>query len=84
MEPKKTMASQSASMSKVETQKGNLDQEMQRLDANDCWFFQTNLERFIKISNPDAQQNGRYLMMVGMLAAQARRMAEVDRKAKEE
>ena len=78
MERKKTTESQSPSMSKIEELRGTMDQEMPKLDENDCWFYQVNLERFVKISNPDPQQHGRYLIMIQMLAAQARRCARLD------
>lgn len=84
MEPKKTTASRSSSssMDKIADQKGSLDFEQQKLDENDCWFYQVNLERFVQISNPDPQQHSRYLVMIRMLAAQARRMAAIDAEEK--
>lgn len=45
---------------------------MPKLDENDCWVYQTEIEQAIRRNMPETM-NGRYLAMLRMLGAQARR-----------
>lgn len=83
MERKRTTGLPSVLMSKVDDQKGSLDSEMARLDENDIWFYQVRFEQMIQVYLPDPQMNGRYMAMIRLLCAQARRMAKVDKEEKD-
>lgn len=49
-----------------------LEHEMPVLNDNDVWFYQTELERLIRRNVPDSM-NGRFLAMLRIICAQARR-----------
>jgi len=49
-----------------------MDSEYSDLTDNDCWYYQNELERQIRVALPD-DMNKRYLNMLWHLAAQARK-----------
>ena len=72
MAHKRTTESKSPSKTEGLPQYNGLDSEMPQLDDNDCWLWQTVLEAMIRRNVPD-DMNGRYLSMLRVLCAQARR-----------